>query len=79
MEWCFDKCNLALHHPNKEAVSTAANPHCSAAVLYSNGGETLAKVALLTNVLIHKKSTEWLRFEIFRRSSQAAWTASACI
>ena len=64
MEWCFDKCNLAAYHPQKEAVSTAANPHCSAAVLYSNAGETSAKVALQTSLLMHKKSTEWLMLEM---------------
>ena len=49
MEWCFDECNLALYHPEKEAVSTTANPHCSAAVLFSKPGKTSRKVVLYPN------------------------------
>ena len=57
MEWCFDECNLALYHPDKEAVSTTANPHCSAAVLFSKRGKTSRKVVL------YPKFTEGLRFD----------------
>jgi hypothetical protein len=57
MEWCFDECNLALYHPDKEAVSTTANPHCSAAVLFSKRGKTSRKV------VVYPKFTERLKFD----------------
>ena len=59
MEWCFDECNLALYHPDKEAVSTTANPYCSAAVLFSKRGNTSRKVVL------YPKFTEGLKLDFF--------------
>ena len=82
MEWCFEKCDLAFYHPDKKTVSTAPYPHCSAAVLYTNIGETWEQKSPCRPTCLcwyTRNLPKGLRFDIFWRSAQATSTASACI
>ena len=59
LEWCHDDCGKALYHKEKSQISWTFEPHCTAAILYSDKGlgkllQALSKIEAAIDYMISK-------------------------